>query len=247
MFIVPFAYNPITGRSLCIQSHFTSPMERCKAITENLMSRTALKEFCVPIPPNLLRDYSRVISNPMDLQTVRRKIDRQQYSSRPEWYSDVSLVFDNALLYHKDNFFMRVLAEYGKTEFERLAVGMNEMAEDVWFEEVDRLSHKLTDLLGEPPSTPEPNAWMRPLRERAQAEPTLKQEARQAMVEPLNELIKKDAAARRDVWVILSEVEKLAPEAIADQEIDVDPLKAVTARMLSMYVGQRTRGAVTPK
>lgn len=46
-------------------------------------------------------DYYEVVSEPMDLQTVRSKIKRSHYNSAYEFMHDMDLIFSNCLTYHK--------------------------------------------------------------------------------------------------------------------------------------------------
>lgn len=59
--------------------------------------------FRDPVDPHKLGipDYFDIIKRPMDLQTIRRKIDTGQYKDPWEYVDDVWLMFDNAWLYNR--------------------------------------------------------------------------------------------------------------------------------------------------
>ena len=50
---------------------------------------------------NAFQDYYNIIKNPMDLGTVKRKLDNCEYSTGEEAQRDFRLVFDNCFLYNK--------------------------------------------------------------------------------------------------------------------------------------------------
>uniref|UniRef100_A0AC34RJW4 Histone acetyltransferase n=1 Tax=Panagrolaimus sp. JU765 TaxID=591449 RepID=A0AC34RJW4_9BILA len=59
--------------------------------------------FRVPVNPEALGipEYSEIIKNPMDLLTIRSKLDSFAYSNPREFCADVWLMFDNAWLFNK--------------------------------------------------------------------------------------------------------------------------------------------------
>lgn len=61
--------------------------------------------FRQPVDPELLQipDYYQIIKKPMDLSTIKRKLDTGQYSDPWQYVDDVWLMFENAWLYNKKN------------------------------------------------------------------------------------------------------------------------------------------------
>lgn len=59
--------------------------------------------FRTPVDPQALciPDYFDRISKPMDLSTIKRKLDIGQYTDPWEYVNDIWLMFDNAWLYNK--------------------------------------------------------------------------------------------------------------------------------------------------
>jgi hypothetical protein len=47
-----------------------------------------------------LQDYYEIIKNPMDLGTIKRKLDGRQYATPQELYDDVRLVCENCFKYN---------------------------------------------------------------------------------------------------------------------------------------------------
>lgn len=59
--------------------------------------------FRMPVDPTTLGipDYFDIVRKPMDLSTIRKKLDSGQYSDPWEYVDDVWLMFDNAWLYNR--------------------------------------------------------------------------------------------------------------------------------------------------
>lgn len=60
--------------------------------------------FNTPVDParDGVPDYLHVIKNPMDLGTIRIKLDTNEYQSIDEFERDVDLVFSNCFMYNKN-------------------------------------------------------------------------------------------------------------------------------------------------
>ncbi|KAJ0015730.1 hypothetical protein NQD34_014020 [Periophthalmus magnuspinnatus] len=59
--------------------------------------------FRMPVDPQLLciPDYFDIVKNPMDLSTIKRKLDTGQYQDPWQYVDDVWLMFNNAWLYNR--------------------------------------------------------------------------------------------------------------------------------------------------
>ena len=82
----------------------TLPKAFLLKVLEELSNLPASKDFRTPVPWKELGldDYLDIVKNPMDLQTVRRKLTGNKYSTSEEFASDVRLVFNNCLLYNPE-------------------------------------------------------------------------------------------------------------------------------------------------
>ena len=87
-----------TGRS--------APLTRMKSIHHTLMTHKSSHVFLNPVDPVYweIPDYFDVIKNPMDLGTIKARLDRDYYVNEdPDAYAaDVRLVFANAMTYNKE-------------------------------------------------------------------------------------------------------------------------------------------------
>ncbi|ELT88840.1 hypothetical protein CAPTEDRAFT_99170, partial [Capitella teleta] len=56
--------------------------------------------FAFPVTDNIAPMYSRIISSPMDLSTMRTKIDAGEYETFPDYRADFKLMCENAMTYN---------------------------------------------------------------------------------------------------------------------------------------------------
>ncbi|XP_077214557.1 transcription factor GTE7-like [Tasmannia lanceolata] len=95
-------------------------MKRCGQILTKLMKHKHGWIFNVPVDVigMGLHDYNQIIKNPMDLGTVKSKMDRNLYGTPIEFASDVRLTFKNALAYNPKGHDVYVIAEQLLSLFE---------------------------------------------------------------------------------------------------------------------------------
>lgn len=65
-----------------------------------------------------LSDYFEVIKKPMDLGTIRKKLENNCYHSLEDFYGNVHLTFDNAMLYNPEGSVVYNMAKEMKDKFE---------------------------------------------------------------------------------------------------------------------------------
>ncbi|KAF5736288.1 hypothetical protein HS088_TW14G00427 [Tripterygium wilfordii] len=94
--------------------------QQCAAILKALMRHPAGWVFNQAVDPVKLKipDYFSIISKPMDLGTVKSKLDKNMYFSTEEFAADVRLTFSNAMLYNPRWNDVHKMAEELKNIFE---------------------------------------------------------------------------------------------------------------------------------
>jgi hypothetical protein len=98
----------------------------CKEVLEKLLKNKRAWPFAEPVDPKALglKDYKKVVKKPMDLGTVKGKLEQGAYEdldkSGDEVYKDVMLTFENALLYNDEGDEIWELAGSLKSTFEEL-------------------------------------------------------------------------------------------------------------------------------
>lgn len=75
---------------------------QCSTILKKLMTHPAGWVFNQPVDPVALNipDYFSIISNPMDLGTIKSKLERNMYFGNEDFAADVRLTFSNAMVYN---------------------------------------------------------------------------------------------------------------------------------------------------
>ncbi|EFO89711.1 CRE-BET-2 protein [Caenorhabditis remanei] len=68
----------------------------------SVKNKSFAQVFYVPVDPVKLKivDYLEVIKEPMDLQTIKKKLDYKQYTSGEEFERDMNLMIDNCCTYN---------------------------------------------------------------------------------------------------------------------------------------------------
>lgn len=99
-----------------------SMMKRCGQILGKLMKHKHGWVFNVPVDAEDLglHDYHQVIKNPMDLGTVKAKLERDAYRTPQEFASDVRLTFNNALTYNPKGHDVHLMAETLLSQFDQM-------------------------------------------------------------------------------------------------------------------------------
>lgn len=68
--------------------------------------------FIDPVDPEVegYPDYLEVVRTPMDLTTVRKKLESDEYETVQQWKSDVELIWTNAILFHGSESLIGIIA-----------------------------------------------------------------------------------------------------------------------------------------
>ena len=74
-----------------------------ESILQELRSLPEAEAFLCPVNVKAFPKYSEVVKCPMDLQTVRSKVQEKKYSSREDFLSDINQIVENAKLFNGQN------------------------------------------------------------------------------------------------------------------------------------------------
>lgn len=96
-------------------------MERCTLLLLDMKQNPLSEWFRDPVDHVKLglTDYRKVISQPMDLSTVQKKIERSQYLSEDDFAGDVRRVWQNAIAYNSPSSMFGVVAGILAQTFDR--------------------------------------------------------------------------------------------------------------------------------
>ena len=103
---------------------------QCSTILKKLMAHPANWPFKKPVDPVELNipDYFSIISKPMDLGTIKSKLEKNIYFGAGEFAADVRLTFSNAMLYNPPDNVVHKMA----VELERFFESRWKPLEDKW-------------------------------------------------------------------------------------------------------------------
>ncbi|CAG0880440.1 unnamed protein product [Cyprideis torosa] len=94
----------LEGKKKAANRQRIDPLVALSTILESILNEMRdLKEaspFMQAVSARLVPDYHLIISQPMDLQTMREKIHARQYSSREEFLEDMKLMVQNSIRYN---------------------------------------------------------------------------------------------------------------------------------------------------
>ncbi|KAI4330723.1 hypothetical protein MLD38_028982 [Melastoma candidum] len=110
------------GDNLPSSAASTSMMKRCGQILTKLMKHKHGWVFNEPVDAAALglHDYHQIIKNPMDLGTVKKKLDRNVYSLPGDFAADIRLTFVNALTYNPRGHDVHAMADVLLSMFEQM-------------------------------------------------------------------------------------------------------------------------------
>jgi len=93
----------------------------CVPLVDEMIRHANGYIFSSPVDPVKLSipDYPEIIKRPMDLGTVRKRLETGYYRNLEECANDVRLTFDNAMLYNPTTTEVFKCARYFKSQFEK--------------------------------------------------------------------------------------------------------------------------------
>jgi E1A/CREB-binding protein len=105
-----------------LETAYMTPLflkKACLPMVDKLLALDHAWIFAEPVDPVKLNipDYFSVIKHPMDLGTVKDKLDGHRYLVLDEIAADVTLTFDNAMLYNPPGHFVHNLAKDMRSNF----------------------------------------------------------------------------------------------------------------------------------
>ena len=122
-----------------------------KEFMKKFIERPLNQAFIHPVNPEIdgLPDYLEIVQNPMDLTQIKSKIENNKYDNACQWYSDVCLIYENAIKYHgeKGNTLWTEIAEFLLDDFKKIAKKFNVSNTQEWSkllsEEMNKLGKKI--------------------------------------------------------------------------------------------------------
>jgi len=78
--------------------------------------------FYEPVDPEKLNipDYFDIVKHPMDLGTIKSKLNQNQYLKIQEFIHDINLMFDNCILYNGETTPVSLRCKEVRDEYQKL-------------------------------------------------------------------------------------------------------------------------------
>ncbi|XP_050560992.1 transcription initiation factor TFIID subunit 1 isoform X2 [Spodoptera frugiperda] len=93
----------------------TDPLVTLSSLLEDVLNHMRhlpdVQPFLFPVNPKMVADYYRIVSRPMDLQTIRDNLRQKHYQSREEFLADVNQIVENSTLYNGPTSSLTVAAQ----------------------------------------------------------------------------------------------------------------------------------------
>lgn len=105
--------GPESGHGVGLGKFSNQMLKNCRALLERLMKHKHGWVFNQPVDTEGLglHDYFDIIKNPMDLGTVKSRLETNLYKSPKEFAEDVRLTFQNAMTYNPKGQDVHMMAE----------------------------------------------------------------------------------------------------------------------------------------
>lgn len=96
------------------------PMRRCLMVLDRLSKDSFADIFLEPVNTSDFPDYEEVIDSPMDLATVRQRLQTRKYQVPEQFARDMRKIWNNCKIYNQHGSAIWHVADYMSKQFERL-------------------------------------------------------------------------------------------------------------------------------
>ncbi|EAY19180.1 Bromodomain containing protein [Trichomonas vaginalis G3] len=211
------------------------PVDHAVKIMNRLSEKQTSILFSRPVDPQEddCPDYYKKIKKPMDLGTVRQKIDSGRYKTVHEWRADMELIFSNSLKYNVHSPYLIAITKDLRERFRELSNELSDFPETDWFTRLNRLETELHELIQNPPD----NYTARVRHTKLQAPLTDDQKSRRKVRPPTNDEIQRltrdihninNEAQLRQIYKILVDNENSVSDKKDNIDVNMNGLHAQT-------------------
>jgi hypothetical protein len=96
------------------------PLRRCRMVLERLAKDSFADIFLEPVDFEDFPDYEDMIETPMDLSTVRKKLEARKYQAPEQFARDMRKIWNNCKIYNQHGSAIWHVADYMSKQYERL-------------------------------------------------------------------------------------------------------------------------------
>lgn len=128
------------------QFNKTSIGALCSQFTQTLIAHPMSLYFRKPTTDE---SYLQIIKNPMDFDTIRKKLKDGQYSSHNEWKKDVYLIYSNAIEYNTKESVAGGMAIYLQKKTDKMCQKFNFFNHQNFEEAIRSLNRELDKIVSQ--------------------------------------------------------------------------------------------------
>lgn len=96
------------------------PIRRCRMVLDRLAQDGFANIFLEPVNLDDFPDYEDIVDFPMDMQTVRTKLESKKYQMPEQFARDMRKIWNNCKIYNRHGSAIWHVADYMSKQFERL-------------------------------------------------------------------------------------------------------------------------------
>ena len=134
---------------------------KCLDLTNKMLRKDLCRLFREKVDPERdgAPDYYTIIKQPMDLTTIRKKLNSNEYKSIEQWIDDMNLIWKNAKLYNTEGSIIHFIAQELEQWFAKKCTQIPRNKDEEWMLQLRKSSTALMRLASHPPSSivPMPN------------------------------------------------------------------------------------------
>ncbi|XP_025834875.1 uncharacterized protein LOC108740196 isoform X2 [Agrilus planipennis] len=91
------------GKKDKVSKKIIKELAPCKAILEDLECHDDAWPFLLPVNTKQFPTYKKIIKSPMDLSTIKKRLQEAHYKSKEEFCADVRQIFNNCETFNEDD------------------------------------------------------------------------------------------------------------------------------------------------
>lgn len=128
-----------------MNSFTETELSYCRYVIDKLIAHPLSKEYLKPVDSSANPNYLATIHEPMDLGTVKRKLESSQYNSPADFVYDVDLVWSNSKTYlsNKKSHLLYIVATKMAEKCKKLLKTIPRTPKDEWMMRLERANRKL--------------------------------------------------------------------------------------------------------
>lgn len=117
--------------------------------TNKLLEHPLCIEFSKPIPKNEAwsEAYFNLIKNPMDLSTVKSKLENQEYKNVEEWKQDIHQIWENGKEFNGPRALISVMCDLLDKKCQKTFAHIPRSENDIAKFRIDKINRKIKKLL----------------------------------------------------------------------------------------------------